>query len=1041
MRFYSRSNYLLKHTKARAKLSEFNVPYNNEVWRKLAHSEDLIYSTIRILSEYAKLYVKGNYDKNLVEIYKQLDNVAKFYEYYIEAENTQEDYFFYLTGICANYLSDNFGNAKALFDKIGYNVVTENNVSHLLINYFGIIFDGKRKLKKENEEIEKLFFIPFVQEMNTNNKELLKERIDRLVDETLSLNLPETSFFSNMLRAVHKKSIENSATRIVPLKTSSDFNIWKPYFDKQNSIKVLWQAQKLIVENGILDGKNATIQLPTGVGKTKSAELIILAAVLLRNIKITIVVSPLKSLCNEISQDLSKSLSGIVKIREVSDVIQNDFGVETIDNIIFDINEKQVIILTPEKLYYIIRHNDLLIQNCGLIIFDEAHLFDDLSRGLTYELLVVKTKELLPKKSQKIFISAVMPNANEINNWLNDGEGVVVSNNDIKKTEKSVGFYSAIHNSLNFYESNQIDNVLQDSTFIPNIINNRFELSLYKVGKKKDQPKDIFPDENNKTHIALFLALLTCANGNVALYFNSPKNIFSLAKLISELSFKGYQFQEYIDQNSEETIKIVNLIHAHYGNTDIVNAAKIGIFPHYGDLENGLRLSIEAAMKNGEIKIIACTSTLAEGVNLPIRYLLMTTFLDTKNDVIKTRKFQNLFGRTARSGKFTEGSLVCTDSRTFDGRYNLKSQTGHNWKKVKELFNTENSEVCISVLNELYKDVKLTYDDRSIDGIEIIKLLIENYSKDIDFLKTGNRIIETIKDKNPDLKSFLVQWENRIIDRISVFNNVIQALESYMLHEIDNEVIESSISYNWEARAIDLFDKSLAKIFTEENEAKILKILFIKIYKKALSVDYTKRRYYKKSLLGIKKLSEIDALIEKNNKQLIHEFNEDFWVNLSIYLLKDVNHYERNQLMLVLISWLKGETYAKITEIMPNDKKDIRKIEKFCRNSIGYYLSFTINAVTELLTQYDLSDELLNQILIFQKRIKYGLPNNESVVAYELGFSDRIIAQEVGTYLAKKFGDNLNKIEINQIDFTDEINTILSKYPSYFRKLIEKNKY
>ena len=129
-----------------------------------------------------------------------------------------------------------------------------------------------------------------------------------------------------------------------------------------------------------MKGKSATIQLPTGVGKTKSIELIISAAFLLHNVSLAIVVAPLRALCNEIEIDLKKSLHYIVSITDISDVL--------IEEEEFDFDKQQVLVLTPEKLSFLIKHDNSIIQKCGLIIFDEAHMFDAGTRGAAYEMLI-----------------------------------------------------------------------------------------------------------------------------------------------------------------------------------------------------------------------------------------------------------------------------------------------------------------------------------------------------------------------------------------------------------------------------------------------------------------------------------------------------------------------------------------------------------------------------------------------------------------------------------------------------------------------------
>ncbi|MCV5778901.1 hypothetical protein OFN45_31825, partial [Escherichia coli] len=51
-------------------------------------------------------------------------------------------------------------------------------------------------------------------------------------------------------------------------------------------------------------------------------------------------------------------------------------------------SKPQVIILTPEKLLYILRQEPDIVQKAGLVVYDEGHQFDTGSRGVTYELLL-----------------------------------------------------------------------------------------------------------------------------------------------------------------------------------------------------------------------------------------------------------------------------------------------------------------------------------------------------------------------------------------------------------------------------------------------------------------------------------------------------------------------------------------------------------------------------------------------------------------------------------------------------------------------------
>src|SRR5690606_25104964 len=122
--------------------------------------------------------------------------------------------------------------------------------------------------------------------------------------------------------------------------------------------------------------------------------------------------------------------------------------------------------------------------------------------------------------------------------------------------------------------------------------------------------------------------------------------------------------------------RMKTLVEGHFGELAVISrAASFGVFVHHGTTPHGLRLSIEYAMQLGRINFVACTSTLAQGVNLPIRYLIVTG-IHQGAEKIKVRDFQNLIGRAGRSGMHTEGLVIFSDPEVFDKRSHRKG----SWK-------------------------------------------------------------------------------------------------------------------------------------------------------------------------------------------------------------------------------------------------------------------------------------------------------------------------------------------------------------------------
>ncbi|MCC9719598.1 DEAD/DEAH box helicase, partial [Streptococcus agalactiae] len=117
-------------------------------------------------------------------------------------------------------------------------------------------------------------------------------------------------------------------------------------------------------------------------------------------------------------------------------------------------------------------------------------------------------------------------------------------------------------------------------------------------------------------------------------------------------------------------------------------------------------------------------------------------------------------------------------------------------------------------------------------------------------------------------------------------------------------------------------------------------------------------------------------------------------------LIDDSHIYE------LLKMWINGKSYIQIWDYSKSVNllikwgKKSRKISlediiTLCDSDFGFASLTIIQAIVEILNTKDCSEniqEALNDIIY---RIRYGLPNKESVCVYELGFADRIISQKI----------------------------------------------
>lgn len=377
-----------------------------------------------------------------------------------------------------------------------------------------------------------------------------------------------------------------------------------------------------------------------------------------------------------------------------------------------------ILICTPEKLSYIIHHQVEFLDEIGLYIFDESHMFDDGRRGTAYELLISEIRKHINTEKQIVLLSAVLSNAEQIKQWLFNENGTLASDPAIKTTPKSIGFSSQTRD-IHYYS----EDPEREDFYVPRSI----EVNLLKkLGKERK--KRYFPKLTDSKDIAIYYANKLCKNGGAAIFANRTRSVQTIIQQIIDLDSREYDLsgiQKY--SNTLEMSRIAKLMADYYGcDHPYTKACNLGVAPHYSNLPNGLRLAIEYAFRKKDLHLVICTSTLAQGVNIPIKYLFMTSFMLDQNSM-KIRNFQNLMGRTARSGMYTEGSVIVTDSKLFDNKNNRRNGGFYKWENCVKMFDSHAAEPCESSILWLVQDIEINHDDhvKGVYGVYLINGAVE----------------------------------------------------------------------------------------------------------------------------------------------------------------------------------------------------------------------------------------------------------------------------------------------------------------------------
>lgn len=834
---------------------------------------------------------------------------------------------------------------------------------------------------------------------------------------------------ADLLGAVSATRIANSAWTLLPQYSELSPKKWEQYLSRPMSIKEMWPSQRMLGEAGLYKGQSGIVQMPTSAGKSRATELVIRSAFLSARTKLALIIAPFRALCQEITNDLEKAFKDDgYNVNQLSDALQPDID-------IFDVkieSKPQVVVLTPEKLLYTLRQEPEIVEKAGLVVYDEGHQFDTGTRGVTYELLLTSIKRLLPEGAQSVLISAVIQNAAAVATWLLKDELKVVSDKSLQ-ARRLIAFASIPKGKFGQLQFN-VAYGSEQKFFVPRVI----------VPEKQpllpgERTVRFFPTEKSGS-VALYLGLRLMVNGGVAIYAGKKA---SAAKIVRDAVEETFRRGISLDppsthSDTEEIRRFVSLFEKNFGaDAYLTKAAALGIFAHHGNTPQGVRLAIEYAMRQRFIRLIVCTSTLAQGVNLPIRYLLVTSPMQGRES-IKARDFHNLMGRAGRAGMYGEGTVIFTDHRLYDDRV----AESNRWDKTINLINPDSAEPTGSTLLSLFNPMHNDTSTRTIGSpspAEIATDIVDNWD---DLYEMVGDISSDLKTKKFSVASLREQLEAK--------KKIVEAIESFLMtyrSDVDSETFV--------ANSRVLVSETLAYSLATPEQQTLLTNIFESVARRIekLVPETADQHRFGRTLLGIDHSLAIDAWV-KDNAQVLEDVDsaEDLF-EMIWPLLTELSSEKRladtvpeGAMKVLATSWLAGRSFAKLMQELdvlgasyPYGRNrrsfDIDLVVELCEQTFGFEFALLLATVKESFIAHakeEIGEKFKDYADRLQKRLKYGLPNQECIAYFEAGFAEREIVQALSDEITQKTAKTSDDARKLARKYPDNFEAVLRDFPSYF---------
>ena len=386
-----------------------------------------------------------------------------------------------------------------------------------------------------------------------------------------------------------------------------------------------------------LDANNSVfVTAPTSSGKTLVAEYAIRKA--LEESKHLYYTAPIKALCNQ-------------KFRDFSDQFGNEnVGLLTGDHAIR--SDSKILVMTTEVLRNMLYSSKGVPEDLYGVVLDEVHFLEDPYRGAVWEEIILT----LPKKVLLVALSATVSNADELRDWIHSVRGNIVQISRDTRPVPLKGHFFAAEKSRE-YQLTRIE-ILKNGK--PNPKGEIFK-NFYKGREKRNSKRWATPRRSEIVAELKKLEMLP------AIYF-----IFSrkgcdeardaMVRYVGSLNNKneGKKARAYAEKKFDLlTVEEKKIL----GVDLLLEALEKGFASHHAGLLPLFKQTIEELFSLGLLKLVFATETLAVGVNLPAKSVViekLTKFNGESHDLLRPSQFTQLTGRAGRRGIDDEGySIAC----------------------------------------------------------------------------------------------------------------------------------------------------------------------------------------------------------------------------------------------------------------------------------------------------------------------------------------------------------------------------------------------
>jgi superfamily II DNA/RNA helicase len=717
----------------------------------------------------------------------------------------------------------------------------------------------------------------------------------------------------------------------------------------------LLPSQITALEHGILRSEQRTVslQMPTSSGKTSLCELLLYHETKVRGRRVLFLV-PFRALAAEIAQGMSRRLesAGVQVIASYGGNLPTRSETTTVV-------DAEVLISTPEKFGALCQVIEGLESEFQTIVCDEGHLIDDEGRGLAYELLLAKLNDPAAVDRKFVFLSAILPNVGEINRWLG-GDETSLARSDYKPVPVDHAFLEKVGgDNWNLTVNPQLAPPHQFT------LEGFLTARDFRFLNQQTGHQNFIPNRASYATRACCAALRARQNGPVAV-FTTTRGDSGIRGLASKLLFLFENTANIVGEApvlGTDSPLVMEYVAFSLGEThELPRLLTYGAGYHHGKLPQEMRRIMEEGLEGGSIQILLCTSTLAEGVNMPIRTLVVHTFkrFNPNQEIIRPipyRSIKNIIGRVGRAGKETRGRIIYAN----DTERHI----------VLDVIRDQGLEPAKGILFRLISAVE-NHFRANVEGItnQVLDAQDEGFLNLID--NVDRALIDLLPAETPDAE----------------------------VEPLVDELLGRTLAANQDQT--ESFRAVMRRLF-QLRSTNLLETISRDAWPELRKSGASPREW--------RQLDESVVLQSPLWATITNPLDENWLREVIDPLINEViqgGEMTGTQFTRILTGWMSGETYFEIAEA---SNTEVDQVLAVIADDIGYRLQERASTITQLMVARAKEDELTETAQGWPSLLQYGISTLQQLDLCEYGVTDRFAVWGVSRWLDDQ-GNGLRKREL-----------------------------